>query len=134
MYRMDDTINIVRNQNLSVDYGAANRESYNQKDLQNDIIDQYGDRLPEIFEKYFEINTRNGEYFCNSQDCQLTHLLNYSYDHSDNSRSDDVLLKVNERFSHSFRYSLNHPDKSKGTVTAEVYLVSNCTSNYIEIT
>lgn len=116
---MDDTINIVRNPNLSV-----NEEYYqdDQDQEDNGIVDHFGSKLIEKFEDLFDTDEETGSYICNPALCKLKFMLDYNYNKEDPEMNDHILST--SRFSHSFRYSVinQDPNKSHHFINAQSYL------------
>ena len=120
-YRMDDTINITRKSNLSVDHNTLeNEEDKTEFGFEMQLRENFGEGLLNKLQIIFERNVRDGVYFWNKPECKL----NEMFQRDTNNREDEDLLLSNQRFSHSFRYSMQnrHRDEDGEYMTAEAYL------------
>ena len=102
-YRMDDTINILRKSNLSVDYNLSPQKVDEDLEFHEELEGIYGKKLIQLFKEQFETCMEDGKYTCNAKDCKIPFLkansLEDSYDLEDNSKY------LGTSFSHSFRVS-----------------------------
>lgn len=124
---MDDTINIVRNANLSVEDPYV-FEADDNLEFRQDIENHFGAKLLDYFNKYFSSSATTGVYSCKSSICKLPLLVDLNLDDADEpSGVDDRILAP--RFSHSFRFTSSRLGESTSAVTAESYLKGVLRSN-----
>lgn len=93
----------------------------NEEEIVQELMEMYGENLTNIFDELFEQQVAQGQYMCVPETWKLVYL--QSYDFRNEEESDDDQILKQPRFSHSFRYSRNHPDEQE-VLTAEAYLVS----------
>ena len=62
--RLDDTINILRKSNLSVEFSKSQEFHLEDIDLRQELEERYGSKLLGLLETHFESMVKNGEYIC----------------------------------------------------------------------
>lgn len=63
--RYDDTINLGKNQNLSVGgWDHVPKEQLNEDEIAQELVEMYGENLPNIFDELFEQQVAQGFYTC----------------------------------------------------------------------
>jgi hypothetical protein len=71
-YRMDDTINIGRKSNLSVDFNASIPMNTDDVDVDQELLEHYGRKLLELFECLFDFKVHQNQYICNGESRPIT--------------------------------------------------------------
>jgi hypothetical protein len=83
-YRMDDTINLVRNPNLSVE-ADPNNPDLSDDDFRKEIEDHFGPKLLALFSQKFPNDTCR--YICTSvNNCEMQYLLNHNFNDLENAQ------------------------------------------------
>lgn len=122
-FRMDDTMNIVRKSNLSVEQHSETEFQDDEEVRESEVNNHFGARLINMLEDLFEVDEETGAYPCTARLWdKLKYLEEYDYD---KVGSDDDAILPSSRFSHSFRYSIIHQEMNSpdgGIITAESYL------------
>lgn len=71
-YRMDDTINIIRKSNLSVDFDKSLPYNLDDADFEQEMNEQYGAKLLELLDVLFDIKVHQNHYICSGNSRPIT--------------------------------------------------------------
>lgn len=98
-YRMDDTINVGRDNNLSLE------QNLDDKLFEDHIKAKYGENLLAMFEDIIDTDYNESNHYEKIDRCRLCTSVLFG-DKSESDHDDSYILEQ-PRFSHSFRYSQN---------------------------